>query len=291
MSLDLKLNGKTAIVTGGSAGIGLATAKALYSEGVNVVIAARNLERLEQAVVDIQSLPTPGAKVISISADLTQAESIEQIVSNTLAQFGQIDILINNAGSARAGSFLELGDDAFLDAWNLKLLGYIRLVRSVVPHQKSRRDGRIVNIIGGAGRTPRPNFLPGGTTNAALLNFTRGISKELAQYNIRINAISPGLTSTERAEHLAQQNAQSRGVSVEEIKVESLKAIPLGKIVKPEEIANLALFLVSDLASSITGAEILVDGGSTPGVSIVILKRIMKTHNYRRGFSIAKPLR
>jgi NAD(P)-dependent dehydrogenase (short-subunit alcohol dehydrogenase family) len=266
MSLDLKLSGKTAIVTGGSAGIGLATAKALYSEGVNVAIAARNQERLDKAVADIQSLHTPGAKVFAISADLTQAESIDQIVSTTLAQFGQIDILINNAGSARAGSFLELGDDAFLDAWNLKLLGYIRLVRAVLPHQKSRHDGRIVNIIGGAGRTPRPNFLPGGTTNAALLNFTRGISKELAQYNIRINAISPGLTGTERAEHLAEQNAQSRGVSVEEIKAESLKAIPLGKIVKPEEIASLALFLVSDLASSITGAEILVDGGSTPGV-------------------------
>ncbi|MBD2726281.1 SDR family oxidoreductase [Nostoc sp. FACHB-892] len=266
MSLELQLSGKTAIVTGGSAGIGLAIARALYSEGVNVVIAARNPERLEKAVADIQSLPTPGAKIISISADLTQAESIDQIVSTTLAQFGQIDILINNAGSARAGSFLELGDDAFLDAWNLKLLGYIRLVRAVVPHQKNRHDGRIVNIIGGAGRTPRPSFLPGGTTNAALLNFTRGISKELAQYNIRINAISPGLTGTERAERLAEQNAQIRGVSVEEIKAESLKSIPLGKIVKPEEIAALALFLASDLASSITGAEILVDGGNTPGV-------------------------
>lgn len=105
MSLDLQLSGKTAIVTGGSAGIGLATAKALYAEGVNVVIAARNQEKLEKAVADIQSLETSGAKVISVSADLTQAESIDQVVSTTLAQFGQIDILINNAGSARAGSF------------------------------------------------------------------------------------------------------------------------------------------------------------------------------------------
>jgi 3-oxoacyl-[acyl-carrier protein] reductase/bacilysin biosynthesis oxidoreductase BacG len=148
----------------------------------------------------------------------------------------------------------------------LKLLGYIRLVRAIVPDQIRRRDGRIVNIIGGAGRTPRPNFLPGGTSNAALLNFTRGISSELAQHNIRINAISPGLTATERAERLAEQRAQSQGVSVEQIKAESLKAIPLGKLVQPEAIANLALFLVSDLAASITGGEILVDGGQTPGV-------------------------
>jgi NAD(P)-dependent dehydrogenase (short-subunit alcohol dehydrogenase family) len=266
MSLDLQLSGKTAIVTGGSAGIGLAIARGLYSEGVNVAIAARNSERLDKAVADIQSLPTSVAKVIPISADLTQAESIERVVSTTLAQFGKIDILINNAGSARAGSFLEINDDTFLDAWNLKLLGYIRLVRAVVPHLKSQRDGRIINIIGGAGRTPRPAFLPGGTTNAALINFTRGIAKELAQDNIRINAISPGLTATERAERLAAQNAQARGISVEEFKAASLQAIPLGKIVKPEEIASLALFLVSDLASSITGAEILVDGGQTPGI-------------------------
>ncbi|MBD2207179.1 SDR family oxidoreductase [Calothrix sp. FACHB-1219] len=266
MSLDLQLSGKTAIVTGGSAGIGLAIAKSLYSEGVNVVIAARNPERLENAVSAIQSLPTTGAKVISISADLTQAESVERVVSTTLQQFGQIDILVNNAGSARAGSFLDLSDDVFLDAWNLKLLGYIRLVKAVVPHQKSRGDGRIVNIIGGAGRTPRPSFLPGGTTNAALLNFTRGISKELAEYNIRINAISPGATATERAERLAEQNAQARGITVEQAKAETLQGIPLKRIAQPEEIAALTLFLVSDLAASITGAEILVDGGSTPGV-------------------------
>lgn len=266
MSLDLQLSGKTAIVTGGSAGIGLAIAKSLYSEGVNVVIAARNPERLENAVSAIQSLPTTGAKVISITADLTQAESVERVVSTTLQQFGQIDILVNNAGSARAGSFLDLSDDVFLDAWNLKLLGYIRLVKAVVPHQKSRGDGRIVNIIGGAGRTPRPSFLPGGTTNAALLNFTRGISKELAEYNIRINAISPGATATERAERLAEQNAQARGITVEQAKAETLQGIPLKRIAQPEEIAALTLFLVSDLAASITGAEILVDGGSTPGV-------------------------
>jgi 3-oxoacyl-[acyl-carrier protein] reductase/bacilysin biosynthesis oxidoreductase BacG len=266
MSLELNLSGKTAIVTGGSAGIGLATAKALYSEGVNVVIAARNQEKLDQAIVDIQYLPNTEAKVISVSADLTKAEDVEKVVSTTIEQFGKIDILINNAGSARAGSFLELSDEAFLDAWNLKLLGYIRLVRAVVPYLKNQGDGRIVNIIGGAGRTPRPNFLPGGTSNAALLNFTRGISKELALDNIRINAISPSLTDTERAKTLAVQNAQSLGITVDEYKAQAVKSIPLGKIVKPEEIASLALFLVSDLAASITGVEIQVDGGTTPGV-------------------------
>lgn len=266
MSLELNFSGKTAIVTGGSAGIGLATAKALYREGVDVAIVARNPERLEQAVNVIQEIPNQANKVIAVNADITQVESIEVIVSQTLTTFGQIDILINNAGSARAGSFLNLSNAAFIDAWNLKLLGYIRLVKAVVPDQIRRRDGQIVNIIGGAGRTPRANFLPGSTTNAALLNFTCGISTELAQHNIRINAISPGLTATERAEQLAQQQAEASQISVEEIKTRALNAIPLGKLVQPVEIANLVLFLVSDLAASITGTEILVDGGQTPGV-------------------------
>lgn len=268
MGLDLNLSGKTAIVTGGSAGIGLATAKGLYKEGVNVVIAARSLSTLEEAVQEIKNAPSPTSQneVISISADLTKVEDIEKVVLGTSERFGRIDILINNAGSARAGSFLDLEDEVFLDAWHLKLLGYIRFVRLVVPYFKQQGDGRIVNIIGGAGRTPRPNFLPGGTTNAALLNFTRGISKELAQNNIRINAISPGLTDTRRAKTLAQQNAQSLGISVEEYNLQAVEGIPLGKIVQPDEIAALALFLVSDLASSITGTEIQVDGGATPGV-------------------------
>lgn len=266
MAIELDLVGKSAIVTGGSAGIGLAIAKALYSEGVNVAIVARDPERLDKAIHTIQGLSAQGNRAIAIGADLTQKESIEKVVSQAIAEFGQIDILINNAGSARAGELLNLDDDAFLDAWNLKLLGYIRLVKALIPDFTRRREGRIVNIIGGAGRTPRANFLPGGTTNAALLNFTRGISKELAQYNVRINAISPGFTETERAERLAAQTASDRGISIEEAKAETVKAIPLGKIVQPEEIAALALFLVSDRAASITGTEILVDGGQTPGV-------------------------
>lgn len=266
MAIELDLVGKSAIVTGGSAGIGLAIAKGLYREGVNVAIVARDANRLEKAISTLRELPDQGNRAIAISADLTQAESIEKVVSQAIAEFGQIDILINNAGSARAGELVNLDDDAFLDAWNLKLLGYIRLVKAVIPDLISRRDGRIVNIIGGAGRTPRANFLPGGTTNAALLNFTKGIAKELAQHNVRINAISPGFTATERAERLAAQTASDRGISIEEAKADTIKAIPLGKIVQPEEIADLALFLVSDCAASITGTEILVDGGQTPGV-------------------------
>ncbi|WP_350329434.1 SDR family oxidoreductase [Pseudanabaena mucicola] len=262
-SLELHLTGKTAIVTGGSAGIGLA---GLFKEGVNVAITTRNPEKLEKAVREISALSNSGNKVIAIAADICLAEGVDEVVVTTLETFEKIDILINNAGSAKAVNLLDIGDDVFLDAWNLKLLGYIHLVRAVIPDQIKRRDGSIVNIIGVAGRTARPNFLPSSTTNAALLNFTRGIFKELAQHNIRINAISLGLTNTDRAKDLAEQHAKLANISVEEYRAQAVKSIPLGRIAQPEDIANLALFLVSDLAASITGTEILVDGGQTPGV-------------------------
>jgi NAD(P)-dependent dehydrogenase (short-subunit alcohol dehydrogenase family) len=264
--MDLNLSGKVAIVTGGSAGIGLACAKALYCEGVNIVLVARDSEKLAQAINTIQTLPSMGARAIAVSADLTQTESAEKIVATTLQRFGQIDILINNAGAPRVGSFLDLQDDAYLDTWNLKPLGYIRLIRAAAPSMIERQKGCIINIIGSAGRTPGANFLPGGMSNAALINFTRGVSKELARYNIRIVAISPGFTATDRANHLAEKNSQAKGISIEEAKAELVQSIPLGQLVQPDHIAAMTLFLVSDQAASITGTEILIDGGFTPGL-------------------------
>ncbi|QHW31029.1 SDR family oxidoreductase [Paenibacillus rhizovicinus] len=266
--MGLQLNGKTAIVTGGSAGIGLAIAKSFYAEGSNVVIAARDKGRLEAAREAIRS--QAGVKgeprIVAVQVDLREADAVQQVVGTALETFGSVDILINNAGSAKAGSFLDLNDGAFTETWNLKLLGYIRAVRAVLPHFIKQGAGSIVNIVGGAGRTPSPLFLPGGTTNAALLNFAKGISKELAKSGIRINSVSPGLTATERAEVLGQQQAEAKGISVAQHKAESAAAIPLGRIVEPQEIADIVLFLASAKAASITGAEIVVDGGQQPGV-------------------------
>jgi 3-oxoacyl-[acyl-carrier protein] reductase/bacilysin biosynthesis oxidoreductase BacG len=187
-------------------------------------------------------------------------------LSTALEHYGRIDILINNAGSAKSGSFFDLPEEAFLESWNLKLLGYIRMVKETAPHMIKQRDGRIVNIVGIAGRTPNPAFLAGSTANSALLNFTRGISKELAESNIRINAISPGLTATERARNLAVQNAEIKGISADAMKAEMNAAIPLGHMVDPAEIAAMSLLLVSDRVPSITGTEIVIDGGQQPGV-------------------------
>jgi NAD(P)-dependent dehydrogenase (short-subunit alcohol dehydrogenase family) len=267
-NMELGLTGKTAIITGGSAGIGRACAMALHEEGVSVVIVGRDVERLAAAKQAIQALPGGGtaAKVAAVPADMSKADDVERVVAEALEHLGHIDIVVNNAGASRAGNFLDLDDEAYLETWSLKLLGYIRLVRAVVPQMIERRDGRIVNIVGTAGRTPGPTFLPGGTSNAALLNFTRGVSRQLAQYNIRINAISPGLTATERAERLAAQTAAASGISIEEARARALAAIPLGRAVDPAEIAAMTLLLVSDHLPSMTGAEVIIDGGQTPGI-------------------------
>jgi NAD(P)-dependent dehydrogenase (short-subunit alcohol dehydrogenase family) len=265
--MNLGLAGKTAIITGASTGIGLGCAQALFREGVNVVLVARDRERLQAAAAFIESEKQNGSpEVMAVSGDLRQTETIERTVQTALTHFGRIDILINNAGSARAGNFLELTDEAFLEAWELKLLGYIRMVKAVAPSMIEQGDGRIVNIAGGAGRTPNSQFLTGSTSNAAILNFTRGISKELASYNIRINSISPGYTRTQRLERQAEHYAVAKGITAEEQKAQTTATIPLGKWVEPSEIAAMALLLVSDCVPSITGTEILIDGGQQPGV-------------------------
>ncbi|SDI08190.1 SDR family oxidoreductase [Paenibacillus naphthalenovorans] len=266
--MELGLGGKIAIVTGASAGIGWACSKALFDEGASIVMVARDPERMEQAVAAIlEGYPEKDAsRIVTVKGDLREPETVKQTVSAAMERFGRIDILINNAGSAKAGSFFEMPEEAFLEAWNLKLLGYIRMVKETAPHMIRQGDGRIVNIVGAAGRTPGPTFLAGSTANAALLNFTRGISKELARSNVRINAISPGITATERMHRMAEQHAKAKGITVDAQIAEQNANIPLGHVVNPAEIAAMALLLVSDRVPSITGTEIVIDGGQQPGV-------------------------
>jgi NAD(P)-dependent dehydrogenase (short-subunit alcohol dehydrogenase family) len=267
--MDLQLAGKTALVTGGSAGIGLACARMLVTEGVHVAIAARDPDRLAAAAQALNAAAHRGEgdppRVLAVSADLAQAADVERTARDVAEAFGRIDILINSAGSAMGGPFLELPDSAFLNAWTLKLLGYIRMTRAVVPGMIARRDGRIVNIVGGAARTPSPAFLTGSTSNAALINFTRGLSKELAPHNVRINAISPGTTQTERGDRLLAAEVTA-GKTLEQAREERLARTPMHRITQPEEIASMAALIASDRMATMTGAEVIVDGGVTPGV-------------------------
>jgi NAD(P)-dependent dehydrogenase (short-subunit alcohol dehydrogenase family) len=267
--MDLKLAGKTALISGGSAGIGLACARLLVSEGVSVAIASRNAERLAEAESVLEAIARGYAgatpRVVTISADLAQGEDVERTARDAATAFGKIDILINNAGSAMGGPFFTLPDSAFLDAWTLKLLGYIRMCRAVAPAMVARRAGAIVNIVGGAARTPAPGFLTGSTANAAIINFTRGFSKELSPHNVRINAISPGITATERAERLLEQEV-SASKTIEQAREARLDRVPLHRVTHPDEIARMAALVASDLMPTMTGSEVVIDGGSQPGI-------------------------
>jgi NAD(P)-dependent dehydrogenase (short-subunit alcohol dehydrogenase family) len=261
--MDLGLTDKVAIVTGGSAGIGRATALALVKEGAKVAIAARNEQRLQQTLAELQAA---GGEGITIVADLTKIEDVQNVVTQTIARLGRIDILVNNAGSAMGGPFLDIPDQQWFDGMQLKFFGYVRMARAVIPYMQQAGSGRIINIIGGAGKEPDPGFLTGAATNAALRNFTKGLALELKEHNILVNAISPGSTRTQRMVRLMEQRAQRLGVSLGEVEKTTTKNFVGGHVTEPEEIAAVVLFLASKQVVTLTGTEIDVNGGTSHGL-------------------------
>lgn len=261
--MDSGLQGKVVIVTGGSAGIGQATAVAFAGEGAKVVVVGRNIEPLQQTV---NAIETAGSEGLAVIADLSQSEDVKRVVTETVARFGRIDVLFNNAGSAVGGSFLEIPDEQWLASMQLKFFGYMRLTREVTPHFIKAGGGRIINIIGGAGKEPTPGFLPGAATNAAIRNFNKGLALALKPYNILVNAISPGTTRTQRTVLLLEQQAKLSGLTLEQVERERASGFVGGHITEPEEIAAVALFLASRQVITLTGAEIDVDGGTSHSI-------------------------
>lgn len=266
--MDLGLEGKTALVTGASRGIGLAITRALVREGVSVFMTSRTPERLGQAVAIVRQ-DLPGAQfpaVHAAPADLSLQAEVERVVAAAQTRLGHVDILINNAASSRTGPFFDMADEDLVEIWQVKALGYMRMVRALAPHMMERHHGRILNILGGTARTPTLDFIAGSMVNAALVNFTRGISRELAARNVRINSISPGWTMTERERRSLDMQAAARHVAVDELERQSARSIPLHRLVAADEIATLALLVVSDRLPSMTGEDIVIDGGATPSV-------------------------
>jgi len=251
------LAGKVAVVSGGSRGIGRAIAGRFVEEGARVVIGARNEEALHRAVTELNS---SGEHCRGVRADFSTAEGIADVVA-AATEWGGIDILVNNVGGAPAGRFLDLTDEQFLGAWTLKLLAGIRLSRAAIPQMIERGGGSIINITGLAGREPGPGAATLASTNGAIRGVTKSLAREVAAKGIRVNAICPGTVRTERATELAKQTASDRGVSLEAVEAEMLKSIPSGRYVEPSEIAEVALFLASPAGRSVTGVEIVVDGG------------------------------
>jgi NAD(P)-dependent dehydrogenase (short-subunit alcohol dehydrogenase family) len=263
--MEYGLRGKTAIVTGASQGIGREIARSLHNEGVSVLLVGQTRARLDQTMRDLRGAGE-GAALHALVADLSLLGEVERVAAEAIQRMGHIDILINSASRSKSGAFFAMSDADIQDAWQVKGMGYVRLVRAVAPHMIERGDGRIVNIVGTAARIPTADFIAGSMVNAALVNFTRGVSRELARHNVRINSISPGWTLTERLQRSIEMQANAQRIEVAEALQREARSIPTGRHVSMAEIANMTLLAVSDLCPSLTGEDIIIDGGATPSV-------------------------
>lgn len=261
--MNLGLEGRFALVTGGSHGIGRAVAIALAAEGCNVAIAARAAPGLEDAAAQIRGAGP--ARVETLVADATKPDEVRAMVARTNEAFGRIDILVNSIGSARLGDFLQLSEEDWQASLALKLHGIIRCCREVVPHMLAQRWGRIVNVVGHRGRQPEVEAMPAGVANAGLINFTKALGCAYARQGILVNGVSPCPMQTRRLDYMVKARAAIANVSEEAVREEYLRDIPVGRFARPEEIAPLAVFLASERNSYITGEVISIDGGATRG--------------------------
>jgi 3-oxoacyl-[acyl-carrier protein] reductase/bacilysin biosynthesis oxidoreductase BacG len=259
--MELELNGKVAIVTGGSRGIGRATALAFLNEGASVMACARGTDALAETKA---AAGDAANRLETCTADLVDPIAIQNVVAQCVARFGRVDILVNNAGSARPGDFLKLPDDAWIADWSLKFFGYVRMAREVLPHMARQRNGVVVNIIGAAALNPRGSYMIGGAANAALNHFTKALADEGAKHGVRVVGINPGPILTERL--LKMRGALAPAAAGQPDDEAFRKMTPLGRVGTAEEVADLVLFLASARAAFIHGANITIDGGLTTGL-------------------------
>ena len=257
-----EFSGKVVVITGGSRGIGRAIALAFARESAQTVLASSsegNLANAKEAIAQ-----AGGPKPLTVAGDLRTLAACEQVFNTVRERFGHCDILVNNAGATRAGAFVSLPDEAWMDGYALKFFGCVRLCRLFWPLLKESK-GSVVNIVGGAARTPGPEFSIGSSVNAAMANFSKGLSKLGNRDDVNVNVIHPGTTETERTIQLSQQRAAALGTTPEELRAKSLSQEGIRRIGQPEDIAELAVFLCSSRARHIQGQAIAVDGGASPG--------------------------
>jgi 3-oxoacyl-[acyl-carrier protein] reductase len=256
--MDLNLSGKTALVAASSQGLGFAIAERLVKEGTNVMISGRDEKKLQQKANELESIGA--GKVAFQKTDITNPEEIKRLVAVTVENFNGIDMLINNAGGPPAGSFEDLSDDAWYASFELNLLSYIRMTRAVLPYLK-QQGGKILNIASSSIKEPIPGLILSNTFRTGIVGLSKTLASELAPYNILINTIAPGRIATDRVRHLDQVNADKLGIEREAIESQVKTGIPLKRYGTPEEFANIAVFLLSDANSYMTGSSFLVDGG------------------------------
>ena len=260
--MDLHLSGKHVLITGGSKGIGLACAQAFLSEGARVSLVSRSETNLANARAQLDAYNKDCLR--TYTADLTQASSAETALAAAITGLGPIDILVNSAGAAKRTPAAELTPQAWQDAMNAKFFSYINMINPVIQQMGQRGRGSVVNVIGNGGKVPSSIHLPGGAANAALMLATAGLANAYAAKGVRVNAINPGLTRTERLKEGMAADARLQGIEAEEAMKRALAKIPMGRMAEPEDIARVVLFLASDAASYVTGINMSMDGATTP---------------------------
>jgi NAD(P)-dependent dehydrogenase (short-subunit alcohol dehydrogenase family) len=258
--MDLELKGKTALVTGASEGIGSAIARKLAGEGMRVAICARTETKLKETADRIAA--ATGMEIVPIPADLRTLAGCQGFVEQAAERLGGIDVLVNNAGASAFGAFVDLPDDAFVDAINGKLLGYIRCAKAVIPHMRRRGGGVIVNITGTT-QQAAPLHTPGSACNAAIRMFSKELSMELGPLNIRVNSLAPGRIQTARSDRLLEATATAQGTSPEAMLGQLVKTIPSGRLGTIDDIGDAVCFLVSERATYVNGAALVVDGSKS----------------------------
>jgi NAD(P)-dependent dehydrogenase (short-subunit alcohol dehydrogenase family) len=256
-----EFEGKVVVVSGGSRGIGRAIALAFAREGAQTVLAASNAANLEAAA---KAVAAGGPAPMTVAGDLRTLAGCEQLFAQVSERFQRCDVLVNNAGATKGGKFFEQPDELWSDGFALKFHAAVRLTRLFWPLLKAAH-GNIVNVVGGAARTPGPEFLIGGAVNAAFANFAKGLTALGNRDDININVVHPGVTQTERYEQLTQQFAKAQGKTVDEVRAEALAKSGLRRVGQPEDVAALVVFLASARARHVHGTAIAIDGGGTPG--------------------------
>jgi len=257
------IDGSVAVVTGGSKGIGRAIAERLAADGADLVLAARTATDLSGTAAAIRD--ATGRRVETVAVDLRTPEGATTLHDLALEHFGKIDILVNNAGATKAGAFLELDDETWLDGFALKFHGAVRLCRLFWPELVSSH-GTVVNIIGGLARMPATDIMIGGAVNAALANFTKALAGLGLRDDVNVNAIHPGQTVTERFETLLATRAAGAGVSPDEFQQRIIDRQGVRRLGRPEDVAAVVSFLCSPEARHVQGVSIGVDGGATGGL-------------------------
>ncbi len=259
--MEMNLNGKNALVCGSSQGIGLASAQALASLGANVILMARNHEKLAEAV---KTLPRTGSQTHGfLVADFAQPEHVKHAVATFLEGQESIHILVNNTGGPPAGPIVEATGEAFLEAFKNHLVNNQNLAQLVFPGMKAAGFGRIINIISTSVKIPLAGLGVSNTVRAAVGNWSKTWANEVGEYNITVNNVLPGATETERLVSIIANKAAKTGKPEAEIAAEMAGEVPMKRFAKPEEIANAVAFLASPAASYINGINIPVDGGRT----------------------------